>query len=397
MPHIEVHDIVKSFPSSIGDSIAIFRKITFDMPLNGAMAGARPAVNGVSLRIGSGERVGIIGPNGAGKSTLLHLIAGIASPTSGRISVDGHVTSVMTLGVGLRDDLTGRDNIYVDGELQGKSRHDVDRTIGEIIAFTELEDFIDRPIRTYSTGMKARLAFSMIAFLDPEILLIDEALSVGDVAFSKKAARRIREICAKGRIVVVVSHGLDTIREICTRCIWMEAGRIHMDGNPLDVIEAYKRSVQENAEKDLIAKYYRHIEQRSFVEGWEVSSFGCFLRGEPWTKPVPIGQGFSLRWCVCKPGESQNFIVQLLIERLDGLLIIDERIQCTSGQFSDERVEYEVEIPPILAQGVYRVQVGIVREDIKLACRSLVCEILDPDPAKGGRPALLSPYTITTN
>lgn len=397
MPHIEIQDVVKTFPLGVIDSIGTFAKILFDVPLNGSFAGTRRAVDGVTLNIGSGERVGIIGPNGAGKSTLLHMIAGIAGPTSGRVSVDGHVTSVMTLGVGLREDLTGRENIYVDGELQGKSRSDMELIISDIISFAELEEFIDRPIRTYSTGMKARLAFSMIAFIDPEILLIDEALSVGDVVFSKKAARRIREICVKGRIVVVVSHGLDVVSEICTRCIWMEAGRIRMDGSPLDVIQAYKKSVQETAERELVAKYHRQIEDKSFEKGWEVSSLECFREGEPWWKPVPIGERFSLRWCVCRPGGIQDFEIRLLIERLDGLLIIDERIEYGGPQFAGRKVEQEVEIPPMLGHGAYRVQVGILLKDIKLASRSMVFEILDADPPKGGRPALLSRYTVTTN
>lgn len=397
MPRIEVQNVVKTFPQGVGASLAAIAKIVFDMPTNSAMGGGRPAVNGVSLTIRSGERVGIIGPNGAGKSTLLHLLAGIASPTSGRIVVEGHVTSVFTLGVGLREDLAGRENIYVDGELQGKSRSEMDCTIRDIVEFAELGEFIDRPIRTYSTGMKARLAFSMIAFLDPEILMIDEALAVGDVAFAKKASRRIREICARGRIVIVVSHGLDAIREMCTRCIWMEDGCLRMDGNPHEVIEAYKKSVQENAERDLIAKYHRHIEQQSFEEGWSVDNLQCIRNGEPWGRPLPIGESFSLRWCICQPGGTQDFGVRLLVERLDGLRLIDEGLRCAGSQCADENVAQEVEIPSILAHGVYRVQVSIMRQDRKLASRSLVLEIIDPDPPKGGRPALFASCTITTN
>ncbi|UVT16836.1 MAG: ABC transporter ATP-binding protein [Nitrospira sp.] len=397
MPHIEVQNVVKAFPLGIVDSLVTFGKIICDIPLEGSAPAAKTAVNGVSLSIGSGERVGIIGQNGAGKSTLLHLIAGIASPTSGRVLVKGHVTSVLTLGVGIREELSGRENIYVDGELQGKARSETDLVIGDIIEFAELGEFIDRPVRTYSTGMKARLAFSMIAFIDPEILLIDEALSVGDVAFSKKATRRIREICARGRIVVVVSHGLDAISEMCTRCIWMESGRIRLDGSPLEVIQAYKKWVQEIGEKEAVAKYHRHIREESYEEGWGISKLECFRNGEPWAKPLRIGESVSLRWCVHRPCGIQDFDMQLLIERLDGLLLIDERLECEGWQFAGDKVEQEVEIPTVLAQGVYRAQVGILREQVKLASRSLVFEITDPDPPKGGRPALLSSYTITAH
>lgn len=397
MPHIELQDVAKVFPLGTVDTIATFKNIILGHPLRGLTERAKMAVDQVSLHMTPGERVGIIGRNGAGKSTLLHLIAGIASPTSGRISVKGHVTSVLTLGVGLREDLSGRENIYVDGELQGRSRSEIDLTIGDLIEFTQLGEFIERPVRTYSTGMKARLAFSMIAFIDPEILLIDEALSVGDSSFVKKAARQIRELCEKGRIVVVVSHSLDAICEICTRCIWMEAGRIRMDGSPIEVTDAYRKAMREIGERELLAKFQRHIQAESFEEGWGVSALECVLRGNPWMKSVKVGEGFSLHWCIWKPGGIQDCEIQLLIERLDGLLIVNERFKCEGAQFALVKVEQEVDIPPMLAYGVYRVQVTVFRKDMKLARRSSVLEVVNPTPPKGGRPALSYPYTVCTS
>jgi len=376
------------------DIVTTFKNIILGMPLAGGMERAKTAVDRVSLHFGSGERVGIIGQNGAGKSTLLHLIAGIASPTAGRISVEGHVTSVLTLGLGLREDLTGRENIYVDGELQGKSHEQVDVTIRDIIEFAELGEFIDRPIRTYSTGMKARLAFSMIALMDPEILLIDEALSVGDVCFSRKAAQRIREICAKGRVVVVVSHSLEAIREICSRCIWMEAGRVRMDGSPVEVTDAYGKSVQEIGEEELLAKFKRHIGEESFLAGWEVSALEFRQAGEPWVRSVPVGKAFSMYWCVRQPGEGQEFELRLMIERLDGLLIIDELFVYQDHQFRKEKIEQEVEIPQLLAHGAYRVELSVFSKGMKVARRSSVLEVINPAPPRGGRPALSYPYTV---
>lgn len=396
MPRIDLQNVSKVFPLGMFDIVTTFKNIILGLPLVGGRERAKTAVDRVSLHFGSGERVGIIGQNGAGKSTLLHLIAEIASPTSGRISVEGHVTSVLTLGLGLREDLTGRENIYMDGELQGKSHEEVDVTIKEIIEFAELGEFIDRPIRTYSTGMKARLAFSMIALMDPEILLIDEALSVGDVGFSRKAAQRIREICAKGRVVVVVSHSLEAIREICTRCIWMEAGRVRMDGSPVEVTDAYGKSVQEIGEEELLAKFKRHIGEESFLAGWKVSALEFRQAGEPWVRSVPVGKAFSMYWCVRHPAGSQEFDLQLTVERLDGLLIIDEIFVCQGPQFGKSMIDQEIEIPPLLAHGVYRVEVSIRCKGTKVASRSSVLEVINPAPPRGGRPALSYPYTVNT-
>jgi lipopolysaccharide transport system ATP-binding protein len=189
------------------------------------------AVDGVSLELREGDRLGIIGHNGAGKSTLLHLIAGLNGPTSGRVVVEGRVHGIMTLGTVLRDEVTGRDNIYLDGAVQNRTRAEIDRILDAVIDFSELGPFIDRPVRTYSTGMKARLAFSMIAFIEPEILIIDEVLAVGDVHFSARAIARVRELSASGRIVILVSHGLSSIVEMCNR-VPMARRRARGDGRP---------------------------------------------------------------------------------------------------------------------------------------------------------------------
>jgi lipopolysaccharide transport system ATP-binding protein len=178
--YVELENVSKFYPmgtSPAGDLVnAMGRNGSKDSLLEGKIA-----VDQVTFTLREGERLGIVGRNGAGKSTLLHMIAGISNSSSGRILINGKVTSIMTLGVGLRDDLSGRENIYVDGEIQGKSRSEVNEVIDQVIDFAELGKFIDYPVRTYSTGMKARLAFAMISHIDPEILIIDEALSVGDL------------------------------------------------------------------------------------------------------------------------------------------------------------------------------------------------------------------------
>jgi lipopolysaccharide transport system ATP-binding protein len=196
----------------------------------------------ISFQIAKGECVGFIGRNGVGKSTLLGLIAGVLKPDSGKIVVKGRVSPLLELGAGFHPDLTGRENILLNGVLLGMTKAEVKAKLDFIVEFSGLKDFIDQPIRTYSSGMVARLAFSVIAHLDPEILLIDEILAVGDVEFQKKSFRKILEFKEKGITIVLVSHSLDSIVKVCDRAIWLENGGIKMDGEAKEVVSAYLRS-----------------------------------------------------------------------------------------------------------------------------------------------------------
>jgi lipopolysaccharide transport system ATP-binding protein len=196
----------------------------------------------ISFQIAKGECVGFIGRNGVGKSTLLGLIAGVLKPDSGKIVVKGRVSPLLELGAGFHPDLTGRENIILNGVLLGMTKAEVKAKLDFIVEFSGLKDFIDQPIRTYSSGMIARLAFSVIAHLDPEILLIDEILAVGDVEFQKKSFQKILEFKEKGITIVLVSHSLDSIVKVCDRAIWLENGGIKMDGEAKEVVSAYLRS-----------------------------------------------------------------------------------------------------------------------------------------------------------
>ena len=196
------------------------------------------ALDGVSFEIRRGEVVGVIGANGAGKSTLLRLIAGLSKPTSGTVEVSGRVTAILEIATGLVLDRSGRDNVRYMGRLYGMSDDEVDAKLEDILAFADIGRFVDLPVRSYSTGMRARLAFSIVTSVDPDILLIDEALSVGDVGFALKCRVRVRELCARGATVVIVSHDLTAIREMCERTIWIHEGHIGADGDPASVAEA---------------------------------------------------------------------------------------------------------------------------------------------------------------
>ncbi len=197
------------------------------------------ALRDISFTVAPGERVGVIGPNGAGKSSLFRLIARVRRPTEGRLVVRGRVAPLLELGLGFHGDLTGRENIVLQGTLLGFSRRDmVDRT-PSIASFAELEEFLDAPVRTYSTGMAARLAFAVATDVDPDILLVDEALAVGDERFRAKCQGRMAALRERGRTFLLVSHSLADVVESCARAIWISEGRVLEDGPAADVCAAY--------------------------------------------------------------------------------------------------------------------------------------------------------------
>jgi ABC-type polysaccharide/polyol phosphate transport system ATPase subunit len=201
------------------------------------------ALKALNLDIREGERVGIIGHNGAGKSTLLKVLAGIYTPTSGRLTVQGHISSLFEISLGFEQDATGWENIYYRGYLQGETPTTIKDKVQPIAEFSELGSFLDMPVRYYSSGMKVRLAFSIATAIEPEILLVDEVLSVGDMAFHEKASKRMRDMMAKAQLIVVVSHDLKSIVKLCHRALWMDHGRMRMLGDPGEVVDAYMTSV----------------------------------------------------------------------------------------------------------------------------------------------------------
>lgn len=205
----------------------------------------------INLNIFKGEVVGIIGKNGSGKSTLLKIISKITSPTKGNISVNGTLASILELGIGFHHELTGRENIYLKGELYGFSKKKINQIIDEIIDYSELSEQIDMPVRTYSSGMVGRLAFSIMAHLDTDIFIVDEALSVGDINFSLKASNYFKKITKSGKTVIVVSHSLSILEEMCSRIIWLEDHKIKMDGSTKEVLQEYSKSCKINVSADV--------------------------------------------------------------------------------------------------------------------------------------------------
>ena len=197
------------------------------------------ALRGISFQVNRGESFGIIGKNGAGKSTTLSLIAGVIRPSGGTIVVKGRVSPMLELGAGFNVELSGRENIVLNGVLMGLTRDDVLRKMEEIIEFSGLEDFIDQPLRTYSSGMMMRLGFSVVASLDPEILLIDEVLTVGDIEFQKKCMDKMVGFRKNGVTIVFVSHSLTSVSQICDRAVWIENHQVRMMGSAEEVVNSY--------------------------------------------------------------------------------------------------------------------------------------------------------------
>jgi teichoic acid transport system ATP-binding protein len=197
------------------------------------------AVKSVSFEVRHGSVLGVVGANGAGKSTLLRTIAGILPPTQGRVTVDGKVSTLLALGVGFNRDLTGRENVTLGGLAAGLRRDELQEKYDEIVEFAELEDFMEMPMRTYSSGMYGRLAFSVAVNMDPDILLIDEALSVGDARFRRKSFDKMRELCQQARTIVLVSHSMGSIKDLCDEAVWMHKGELRRWGETDEVVDAY--------------------------------------------------------------------------------------------------------------------------------------------------------------
>ncbi len=209
------------------------------------------ALDGINMEIKKGEAVGIIGGNGAGKSTLLKILSRVTAPTEGDVWIDGRIASMLEVGTGFHGELTGRENIYMNGAILGMTRKEVDEKMESIIDFSECRQFIDTPVKRYSSGMYVKLAFAVASHLDAEIMVMDEVLAVGDVKFQKKCLGKMGDEAAGGRTVLYVSHNMSTIRNLCTRCIVLQKGRLIFDGDVEEAIDVYMES-----NKDDMATYY---------------------------------------------------------------------------------------------------------------------------------------------
>ena len=239
-------------------------------------------LDGVSLEVPEGQALGIIGRNGAGKSTMLKVIAGLMTPDDGSVTVRGRISTLLELGAGFQGEYSGRENVYLYAALMGLSRRFVDERFDEIVEFSGIETYIDNPVKTYSSGMYARLAFAVAVHVDPDILIIDEVLAVGDRAFQRRCFARAADLRKRGKTIVLVSHDLESVRRICDRAIWLDDGIVLFDGKPQDTAQAYVASVTEKSVKPGAAVNHTTIEQIEVLDasGEPVASIRT---GEPAT------------------------------------------------------------------------------------------------------------------
>lgn len=228
------------------------------------------ALKDISFEISQGDRVGIIGRNGAGKSTLLKILSRIVKPDSGRIEYDGRMASLLEVGTGFHGDLTGRENIYLNGSILGMSKREIDSRFDEIVAFSEVEQFIDTPVKRYSSGMYVKLAFSVAVHMSPDILILDEVLAVGDAAFQKKCITKMNDLSSsQGRTLLFVSHSVSSVRAICNKGIYLESGKLSATGTIDNVILQYQTFMRENLAKGVSVT----VEAKSKSGEWEINSF----------------------------------------------------------------------------------------------------------------------------
>jgi len=232
------------------------------------------ALSDISLQVEKGETFGLIGENGSGKSTLLKIIAGIAKPTSGRVKVAGKISALIELGAGFHPEISGRENVFINGIMLGLSKKEIGRKFDEIVRFAELEEFIDAPVKTYSSGMYMRLGFSVAINVNPEILLIDEVLSVGDAAFVPKCLDKIDDFRRRQKTIVFVSHDLDTVKKICDRVAWIKDGRIRMLGEPKRTVDAYLQDIAAKQEEDFQEQQVEVDIRQPFEEGRRENRWG---------------------------------------------------------------------------------------------------------------------------
>ncbi len=313
------------------------------------------ALQDVGFEIGRGEAVGIIGRNGAGKSTLLKILSRITEPTTGRIELVGRVASLLEVGTGFHPELTGRENVFLNGAILGMKRAEIIRKFDEIVAFAEVERFIDTPVKHYSSGMYMRLAFSVAAHLEPEILLVDEVLAVGDAEFQRRCLGKMGEVAQEGRTVLFVSHSEYAVRRLCTRCILLSQGGVTMAGPTNEVMSEYQGRHFTSA---LVTSFVPNPAASIQYTSVRVSGTAC-PGTDHLSAAAPLTVSFGLEVSDAIP----DVYFGIVIHNADGIAVLFADSRDCPGTMPRRLARGHhsgcISIPPVLAPGTYRVSAGI--------------------------------------
>jgi ABC-2 type transport system ATP-binding protein len=348
-PAIEVRDVSKRFriyrekPTSLKQRLLTSRSRAEDFW----------ALRDVALAVGEGSTFGLIGHNGSGKTTLLKCVAGILRPTSGAILQRGRLAALLELGAGFHPELTGRENVYLNASFLGLSRRQTDAAFDDIVAFAELERFIDTEVKFYSSGMLVRLGFAVAVHVEPDVLLIDEVLAVGDEAFQAKCLNRVREFQREGRTIVLVTHALDTVTEICDRAAMLHHGELHAIGMPAEVVREMRHVLLGMADPGFVPE--QGTREAEIVEVQIVrpdgSSHGAILSGDPLTIVVDVRQN--------EPVDDLD--VDFAVHESTNYLVLDARTSRAGidlGRFDKKRVRFKISGFPY-DPGKYWVTIGL--------------------------------------
>ncbi|MBB6245210.1 ABC transporter ATP-binding protein [Rhodanobacter sp. A1T4] len=326
----------------------------------------------ISFSVAPGESIGIVGHNGAGKSTLLKLITGTLQATSGTVAVNGRIAAILELGMGFSSELSGRANVYHSAGLMGFSRQAIDSVIDEIEAFAEIGEYFDEPVRTYSSGMQMRVAFSVATAFRPEILIVDEALSVGDTYFSHKCFKRIREFREQGTSLLIVSHDSSAVQALCDRALLLESGRLMKDGDPATVMDLYNALIAERENSTINIESHASGREQTVSGTGEASVEEIVLhnmQGEP-VEFVDVGQPVTMRIRVAANKYIPRLVLGYMIKDRLGQPVFGTNTHHTKQVLENveagSKIEYRINFPMNFGPGGYSISTALVSTDTHL-------------------------------
>jgi lipopolysaccharide transport system ATP-binding protein len=329
-------------------------------------------LNNINFSIAPGEAVGIVGQNGAGKSTLLEIITGTLKPSNGSVNIVGRISAILELGMGFHPDLTGRQNVYHSAGLMGFSVEQINAAINELEAFAEIGEYFDQPVRTYSSGMQLRVAFGVVTMYRPEILIVDEALSVGDAYFQHKSLARIKEFQEQGTTLLLVSHDRGAIQAICDRAVLLEKGTVIKDGNPEEVMDFYNALIaeKENSTVKQIVKEDGKVETTSGTGEATVEEIGLYNAKNEMVEFVDVGEDIELRIKVKVHKSIESLVLGYSIKDRLGQVMFGTNTwhtkQVVKNPKASELYEYILSFPANFGPGSYSIQTALVDKDTHL-------------------------------